>query len=102
MKKKAGIIYFGALISIDGRPQAELNRRIGAARQSFDELSAVWGHAGISKTRKLHLFDTCVLPRLLYGLQTIWLNEAELKHLDAFLFGVCDEFSKSRVLILAG
>ena len=84
VKVKSGIIYLGALLAADGKPQGELNRRIGAAGKALDELAAVWRHANIPRKRKLYLLDACVISRLLYGLQVLWLNEAELKRLDAF------------------
>ena len=87
MKKKVGIVYFGALITADGRPQAELNRRIGAAGSDFDVLISVRNHAGISQIRKLQLIDAYVIlmfTQLFYALQTCWLTTAELDRLDSF------------------
>ena len=79
VKVKSGIIYLGALLAADGKPQAELNRRIGVAGKALDELVVVWRYANIPRKCKLYLLDACVISRLLYGLQVLWLNEVELK-----------------------
>ena len=42
IKKKQGMIYLGSLLSSDGRTTAELNKRIGAAKQAFGDLEVVW------------------------------------------------------------
>ena len=60
-----------------------MGRRIGAAQQALNELEQAWKHSGISQRRKLYYFDACVVSNLMYVLQTCWLNEAELKRLDA-------------------
>ena len=41
-------------------------------------------HANVTRSRKLKIYEACVVSRLLYGLHTSWLNEAEKKRLDAF------------------
>ena len=84
IKQKDSMVYLGSILSADGRIQSELNRRIGSAGQAFNELERLWKHANVSVTRKLEIFESCVISRLMYGLQTCWLNEAELSRLDAY------------------
>ena len=44
----------------------------------------VWAHTNISSKRKLDVFNACVISKLMYCLDTEWLNEAERRKLDAF------------------
>lgn len=41
-------------------------------------------HATMDKKRKLHIFESLVLSKRLYGMQTIWLNTAARRRLDGF------------------
>ena len=72
------------ILCSDGRINTELNHRIGMARADFDKLSRVWSHASISCNRKVEVFNACVASKLMYCLNTAWLNSAELTKLDAF------------------
>ena len=78
------MVYLGSILSTDGRIQSELNRRIGSGSQAFNELERLWKHANVCATKKLEVFEACVVSRLMYGLHTCWLNGAELSRLDAF------------------
>jgi len=77
-------VYLGGLLSQDGNPASELSRRIGEAGRTLEALSRVWKHANITRERKLEVYRACVLPKLLYGLETIWLRSAEQRRLNAF------------------
>ena len=93
IKQKDSMVYLGSIISRDGRIQAELGRRIGCASQAFNELERLWKHADISITRKIEVFESCVVSRLLYALETCWLNAAEFSRLDALsIAGILDVF----------
>ena len=84
VKKKDSLVYLGSLLCADGRIHSEVSRRIGAASSAFKELDRVWKHANICKTKKLEIYQACVLSNLMYGLQSAWLNESELKRIDGF------------------
>ncbi len=77
-------VYLGGLLSINGRPVAELTRRLGEARRSFSNLVAVWKHCNISRSRKFCIYEACVLSKLLYGLESVWLLQADRNRLDSF------------------
>ena len=81
---KASIIYLGSLLSADGVVDHELGRRIGLAASDFKILQRVWGHTGISQARKLQIFNACVVSKLLYGLDAIWMNKCARRRLDGF------------------
>eukprot|EP00959_Pyramimonas_sp_CCMP1952_P119085 2489982-Pyramimonas_sp.AAC.1 len=52
VKEKEALLYLGAHISSDGRSGSELNRRLGAAKQYFNVLHAIWSHAILSREQK--------------------------------------------------
>ena len=47
-------------------------------------MEVVWKHAFISKSRKVQIYQTCIIPKLLYSLESIWLLQNERNKLDAF------------------
>ena len=47
-------------------------------------MSAVWKHANIAKQRKYAICMSCVISKLLYGLESLWLLQADLQRLDGF------------------
>ena len=64
-------VYLGGLVTTDGRPTRELTRRLGEARQTFRKLTQVWKHSCISRSRKHQIFDSCVVSKVLYGLESL-------------------------------
>ena len=99
LKVEDEAVYLGGLLSVDGRPVRELTRRLGEARQTFDKLASVWRHANLARQHKQRIFDACVIPKLLYGLETTWLLQADRQKLDGFyarclrkLLGVAPSF----------
>ena len=72
VQQKESIKYLGALISADGCIQSELNRRIGMALADFRILSIIWSHASVTIHVKYRIYMTCIVSKLLYGLQTSW------------------------------
>ena len=78
------MMYRGAMLSNDDRVGSELGRRIGNAEDDFRVLRTAWNHSTLTMKIKLHMFDACVVPKLLYGLYTTWLNVTERRGLDGF------------------
>ena len=77
-------VYLGGLISTSGNSAPELSRWLGEATSLFKSLCAVWKHANIPRARKVAIFDACVVSKLLYGLESLWLLKSDLQRLDAF------------------
>ena len=77
-------VYLGGLITQDGRVGNELTRRLGESRSTFQQLCKVWRHSSIGKQRKLLIYSSCVLSKLLYSLDSLWLLKADKCRLDAF------------------
>ena len=76
--------YLGAVLHSDARHAAELSRRLGAAQRDFNALEQMWRHASLTKTRKVEIFNACVVAKLLYGVQTFWLNVVDQRRLNVF------------------
>ena len=76
--------YLGFILSSDGRLGSELGRRIGEASATFKALQRLWSHSCISLPRKLHVFDACVVSKLVYGLQSACLHKRARDKLDGF------------------
>ena len=47
------MVYLGGLLVSDGKADSEISRRIGMAIGDFKSLQRFWGHARISRKRKL-------------------------------------------------
>ena len=84
LKSANEAIYLGGRISIRNSESTELVRRLGVGRCSFNTLATVWKHANIPAERKLEIFQACVVSRVLYGLESVWLLKDQLRKLDAF------------------
>ena len=84
IRQKDRMVYLGSVLSADGSSSSELNRRIGSARGEFDKLCKVWSHAGITASRKIAVFQACVMSKLLYNMHSLCLNTAEARKLDGF------------------
>ena len=84
VKSKQSMLYLGVLLSADGRLGSEFGRRLGLAQADFRILQKVWAHASISTSRKLRIYDACIVNTLTYGLHTGWLITAERRRLDGF------------------
>ena len=82
--EKDSLVYLGSLLNKSGNIGPELNRRLGAARSDFRQLSKVWKHTSLSLQKKLRTFESCIVAKLLYCLHTAWLNVADVRKLDAF------------------
>ena len=50
----------------------------------FSNLQRIWFHSNISIQRKILLFNSLIISKLLYGLDSTQLNESEKRRLDAF------------------
>ena len=84
IRRKDAIIYLGSLLDANGQAGPELNRRLGAARADFLALQTPWAHSTLSRHRKLAVFSSCVLSKLMYCVFTMTLRAVEQARLDAF------------------
>jgi len=84
IQRKGSFKYLGSMLCNSGKPGTELSCRLGAARKEFDSLCRVWSHASLPRDKKLRVYEACVVTKLMYCLDTIWLNKAEIGKLEAF------------------
>ena len=76
--------YLGSSIDSTGRCKPEVMRRIGIASSSMNSLTRVWAQASLSLAAKLRIYETCIMPILLYGSETWTLLKADSDRLQAF------------------
>ena len=81
---KSSISYLGSYLDATGAGGPEICRRLGEAKGQFDKLAKVWRHSTVHPQQKIHIFQACVVSKLLYCLHTMWLNKAELRKIDGF------------------
>ena len=84
IESKRGIIYLGSIIACDGKCEREVSRRIGEGRSVFKLLSKLWCHANLTVHRKVQIFNACVVSKVLYALESLWLLKSVRHRLDAF------------------
>ena len=84
VKKVSQGVYLGGMLTSTAAVGPELSRRLGEAKGSFNSLQRCWSHANISRGRKIELYHACVVSKLSYGLDSMWLLKPELQRIDAF------------------
>ena len=84
IKLKTSMKYLGSMLCNSGRAGTELSYRLGLARADFNQLKRVWSHTSIARARKLKIYEACILSKLLYCLDTVWLTSVEMRKMEAF------------------
>ena len=62
-----------------GKPAPGVRRRLGEAKQVFQKLKRDRRHASLSAGKKLRVYKTCVVSKLLYNLSALWLTDSQMK-----------------------
>jgi hypothetical protein len=83
LKQVDSFIYLGANFSSDGRCEAEIRRRIGIAKATFNTMKNVLTSRTISMVVKLRVLKCYVWATLLYGCETWTVSGVMLKMLEA-------------------
>ena len=76
--------YLGTVLTEDGQVSSELSRRIGQARGEYTSLCKVWKHSLLPVKRKLYIFQSLVLSKLLYGIAACCFTAAQLRRVNGF------------------
>jgi hypothetical protein len=84
IKVKQHMRYLGAQMNADGHIESEVSQKIGTAAREFKCLKRIWNHCSIKQDFKFIVFTSCVIQRLLYSLESAWMNKNLLKKLDGF------------------
>ena len=77
-------VCLGGLINAKADARPELTRRLGEARSIYKKLQQCWSHANITRKRKVALYRSIVVPKLMYNLESLWLNEDGKCRLNTF------------------
>jgi len=86
---KDHIKYLGALLSSDGHATTEISRRVGLAKAEFQCLQKCWNHCRLHVERKKELYQSLVLSKLLYGLESVVLLSHDKRRLNSFHASCC-------------
>ncbi|XP_075768013.1 mast cell protease 1A-like [Pelodiscus sinensis] len=60
-------VYLGSIITPDGGSKQDIQNRLSKARNAFISMNNIWKSSKYSVRTKLKLYNSCVLPVLLYG-----------------------------------
>ena len=78
--------YLGSIVSDDCSADGEIDSRVTKASQAFRSLSRLlWHHKKIKRRTKLRIFSSVIMPALLYGLETVALQEHHVSRLQSFV-----------------
>ena len=67
--------YLGCIITDNGKPQKEFNKRKADAFKTWKRLAEFWKHGKCDLRFKLIVYDAVVRAKLMYGLDSIQLNK---------------------------
>ena len=76
--------YLGTNMSAKGNPHFEISTRIISTTATLNKFDLFWKKAPVSTTWKLRVHDAVIIRKLLYGLESASLTNAEYERLDAF------------------
>ena len=76
--------YLGTNMSAKGNPHFEISTRIINTTTTLNKLDMFWKRAPVSTTWKLRVHDAVISSKLLYGLESASLTNAEYERLDSF------------------
>jgi len=84
IKKVDRVVYLGSILVSSASAEPELSRRLGEANGSFKTLDACWKHTNIKTERKIQIYLACVVSKLMYCLDSLWLLQGDIQRLDGF------------------
>ena len=76
--------YLGSVIDNSGSCALAVEARIAAARGAFFALHHIWRNPHIQRHTRIYMFETVILPCLLYGLECCTLDKTEIRALEKF------------------
>jgi len=72
-------VYYGGLVTKDGQVTKDIKRRIGLASAASGKLDKMWRTINISSKTKIKLYDTLVIPVMMYGSECWCLRKTDEK-----------------------
>ena len=76
--------YLGTNMTAKGNPHLEISIRIINTTTTLNKLDMFWKKAPVSTTWKLRVHDAVISSKLLYGLESASLTNAEYERLESF------------------
>lgn len=76
--------YLGCMLNDKGDPKREVNKRISGTYLVWKRLELFWKHSNCSVRQKLVVYDAVVRSKLIYGLQSVQVNDELKRKMDAF------------------
>ena len=80
-------VYLGGVITEDAETTKDIRKRIGLASAMFGKLRKLWRSSNISIRTKIKLYETLVIPVLLYGAETWCIKKEDERRLLAAEMG---------------
>ena len=84
MPKAEGAPYLGTNMSTKGNPHLEISTGIISTTTTLSKLDMFWKKAPVSTTWKMRVHDAVISSKLIYGLESASLTDAEYEGLDPF------------------
>ena len=84
IKVAAQAQYLGSLLTVTGNAAVAVGKRIGEASAVFNTLCDVWKHTNISRQRKIEIYVSCVISKLVFSLECEVLRQRDRERLNAF------------------
>ena len=76
LEQVAEFVYLGGVITEDAESTRDIGKRIGLASAMFGKLRKLWRSSNISTRTKTKLYETLVIPVLMYGAES-WCMKKE-------------------------
>ena len=76
--------YLGSSLTPDGGSKEDIQNRLNKARTSFNSMNNIWKSSQYSTRTKLKLYNSCILPVLLYGAECWRMTQQDLAKLSTF------------------
>ncbi|XP_073671663.1 uncharacterized protein [Paramisgurnus dabryanus] len=77
-------VYLGSIITPDGGSKKDIQNRLNKARSAFISMSNIWRSSQYSVKTKLKLYNSCIIPVLLYGAECWRMTQQDLTKLSTF------------------
>ena len=79
-------IYLGGKTFSNGSYKRKVSHRISNTWHTVQKLDPLWKKAPVSMKWKIIVFDAAIVPKLLYGLESVPFTEQDCNRLDAFQY----------------
>ena len=76
--------YLGCMINDKGDPTREINKRLSDTYLTWKKLSEFWKHSDCDVRMKLCIYDAVIRTKLVYGLESVQVNDSLKTKIDAF------------------